>query len=130
MTRRIKLKDLIDHGLLKPNEKVYMDFRGLHFTARISKEGKFITQDGEFNSMPQPTFLNLMREKRYKEWYFRKVLFMEPTDDYSWSEQQFDRKSEKKGTHIINGWLLWKTWNGKTLDELREKTKLKILEVI
>lgn len=121
MTKRIKLKDLLDHKLIRPNEEVYMDFRGLHFIARITRDGKFKTQDGEFESMPQPTFLNLMREKRYKEWYFRKVLLMEPVDDYSWYNQQKDRKSGKKGTHIINGWLLWKTWNGKTLDDLRKK---------
>lgn len=121
MAKRIKLKDLLDHGFLKPNEEVYMEFRGLHFSARVLPDGKFKTERGIFNSMPEPTFLNLMDDPDYKKWYFN--LFEIPDDSpYDWRDTGALSGKDKNGkVHIVGGWHLWKTWNGTPLDHLRKK---------
>ena len=121
MAKRIKLKDLLSHGLLKPNEEIYMDYRGLHFSARVLPDGKFKCDRGIFNSMPEPTFLNLMEDPNYRKRYFN--LFEIPENSqYDWSDTGALSGKDKKGkVHIVGGWHLWKNWNGVSLDELRKK---------
>jgi len=124
MARRIKLKDIIDHGLLKPNEEVYMNYRGFYFTARITTDGKFKTKDGIFKSMPEPTFINLIQDPEYKRWYIEECIGqkMEDVYGYSWKDLLEDRKNgNRKKAHIVSGWIHWKTWNGTPLLELRKK---------
>jgi len=124
MTKRINLKNLIEKGILKPNEEVYMEFREFHFTARVTKEGLLKTEHGIFKSMSIPTFLNLMREPSYRKWYFDNICPLERIDynrEYTIEEERIDSKIGKRGVHVVGGWHLWRNWNGITLDKLREK---------
>ena len=122
MTQRIKLKNLIEAKLLQPNEEIYMEFRGLHFTGRVLENGDLKTDKGTFKTMPAPTFLNLMEDKKYKKWYFEKVICEPIQENYEWKDLLESRKGGKRRKkHIVSGWSHWKTWNGTTLDELRKK---------
>jgi hypothetical protein len=121
MTKRIKLKDLLTHGLLKPNEEIYMDYRGQHFTGRVLPDGSFQTDKGIFKSTSHPTFLNIMEDEKYREWFYEYLGIPKDTP-YHWTRiEEVKKLATIKKPHIVGGWYLWKNWNGVSLDELRKK---------
>ncbi len=121
MAKRIKLKDLLTHGLLKPNEEIYMDYRGLHFTGRVLEDGSFKTDKGTFKTTSYPTLLNIMEDAKYREWFYDYLGI--PTDThYHWTRMEEIKKlATIKKPHIVGGWYLWKNWKGVSLDDLRKK---------
>ena len=121
MAKRYKLKDLLTQDFLKPNEEIYMDYRGLHFAGRVLADGSFQTDKGIFKSISYPTFLNIMEDEKYREWFYD-YLGIPKDIPYHWTSIEEARKlSTIKKPHIVGGWHLWKTWNGTSLDELRKK---------
>jgi hypothetical protein len=121
MAKRFKLKDLLTHGLLKPDEEIYMDYRGLHFTGRVLADGSFRTDKGIFKSISYPTSLNIMEDEKYREWFYEYLGIPKDTP-YHWTRiEEVKKLAAIKKPHIVGGWYLWKTWNGTSLDELRKK---------
>lgn len=121
MARRIKIKDLLDAGFLKPNEEIYMEYRGLHFTARVLPDGKISGERGISKSLSYITFVSQLEDRKYRDRYYD--LFGIPKDiPMDWDDPIGLRKrGSKKGVHVTGGWRMWKTWNGTKLDELRTR---------
>jgi len=95
-----KLEKLVHLGILKNNEEIYLDYIGQCYKARIVENGKKIRTDyGDFYSLSSAA------------------------SPYMLSNERSERKQSitSQGQVVNNGWLWWKTWNGKTLDELRKK---------
>ena len=97
------LEKLVERGFLKNNEEVYLSYKQFHFPARIVKYGKFIKNEiGEFESLSKLAGILIASVDGGAN-----VRHSSSTPDMEIAN--------------CNGWIYWKTWNGRTLDELRKK---------
>jgi hypothetical protein len=119
--KMVKIKDLLQAGFLKPNEEIYMEFRGLHFTARVLPNGTLLGKRGVSRSLSNLTFLSILEDPRYLESYYN--WFGIPKDlPFDWDDpEEFRKKGTKHYNMIVGGWHQWKNWNGVSLDEFRKR---------
>ena len=119
--KMVKIRDLLQTGFLKPNEEIYMEYKGLHFTARVLPNGTLLGKRGISKSVSLLTFLSLLEDPKYLENYY--TVFGVPKDiPFDWNDPVgFRKKGTKHYNHITGGWQLWKNWNGVSLDEFRKR---------
>ena len=88
------IKNLIEEGLLKENEEIYLLYRGVEYSGRVTSSGKIKTVLGEF-SVCKSLAMMIQSHPEHK-------------------------KRDKFG----NGYIHWRTWNGTTLRNLRKNSTL------
>jgi len=98
-----KLEKIVEAGLLKNNEEIYLSYRDYMFSARIIEDGKFIeTHIGKFKAMSQSAGVIIA------------------TVDKG-ANVRYSATKTRPEEVICNGWQHWKNWNGIPLSEIREK---------
>lgn len=88
--RKKNLKELVEEGILKEGEEIYLPYRGVETPGRITKDGKIETFLGIF-SIGQSTV---------------KIMSLNPRCE--------------RAIESANGYDWWKTWNGTSLKDLRK----------
>ncbi len=84
------LKDLLLAGKIKENEEIYLTYRGIEYSGRVTSGGKIRTQFGEFS--PSKAAVVVMT-----------------------SNPDNERNKEN-----ANGYYQWKTWNDVPIGDLRK----------
>jgi hypothetical protein len=88
------LKWMIDQGILKENEEIYLSYRGVEYTGRATSSGKIKTVFGEFSVCKSL------------------AMMIQSHPDH--------KKRDKFGS----GYIHWKNWKGTTLRNLRKNSIL------
>jgi hypothetical protein len=92
------LKRLVEQGILKDGEEIYLEYKDVEFSGRIREGGLIIETEGNlFPTISGSTIY--LKEIYYKE----------------------SNKTDLRKSKTANGYNEWKNWNGITLDELRKK---------
>lgn len=99
MTKKPDLKELLDSGILKPGEEVYIEYHGQMDSGRVLEDGSGIAIDlGNF-SITKSAGLILGRNPKCKQ----------------------TRRPGNPEEAICSGWSYWKNWNGISLHDLRKR---------
>ncbi len=84
------LKSMVEEGILKEGEEIYLPYKGAEYSGRVTKEGKINTFLGTF-SIGQATL---------------EMMHLNPKCESS--------------LESVNGYSCWRTWNGSKLVDFRK----------